>query len=168
MTRRRLLAGLALAAAAVAALPACGYRMGALVPEGYRTIAVPIFANETRRHDLEWEVTRAVVEEIQARTPLRVVDRDQSPDLTLTGILRDVDENVSSRLSRQRIRESDVFVNAEVTITDRKTGKVLVEKQRVTEREAFVPEIGEDVRTARQEAIRALAERIARTLETAW
>ena len=83
-------------------------------------------------------------------------------------MLRDVDESVSSRLSRQRIRESDVFVNADVTITDRKTGKVLVEKQRVTEREAFVPEIGEDVRTARQEAVRALAERIARTLETAW
>jgi hypothetical protein len=164
----RLLSRAALAAAAAFALAACGYTTGSLVPDGYRTIAVPIFANETRRHDLEWEVTRAVVEEIQARTPLRVVDRDQSPDLTLSGVLRDVDESVSSRLARQRIRESDVFVSADVTITDRKSGKTLVEKQRVTEREAFVPELGEDVRTARQEAVRALAERIARTLESAW
>jgi hypothetical protein len=38
----------------------------------------------------------------------------------------------------------------------------------VTERESFVPQIAENVRTAREEAGRALAERIVERLESAW
>ena len=65
MRPRRALAVL-LPVVAALVLAACGYTTRALVPDQYRTIAVPIFENTTRRHDLEWEVTRAVVEELHA------------------------------------------------------------------------------------------------------
>lgn len=159
-------AAVAFAAALLAA--GCGYSSGTLVPEGYRTIAVPVFDNTTRRHDLEWEVTRQVVEEIQSRTALRVVDPSDSPDLVLAGKLVDAEEDVLSHRDRQRIRESAYFLTAEVEVLDVRAGKPLVAKDRVTERESFVPELGEDVRSARAEAGRALAERIVRRLEAAW
>ena len=154
--------------ALAAALTGCGYSTGSLVPAGYRTIAVPVFDNTTQRHDLEWELTRAVVEEIHSRTALRVVDPSDSPDLVLSGSLVDVSEDVLSHMNRQRIRESAYFLTAEVEVLDGHTGKTIVKKDRVTERESFVPLVGENVRTAREEAGRSLAERIVQRLEAAW
>lgn len=158
----------ALALVAAALLASCGYTTGSLVSPTYRTIAVPVFDNPTKRHDLEWEVTQAVVEEIQSRTGLRVVDPSDSPDLVLKGSLVDVDEDVLSHRERQRIRESAYFLTAEIEVVEAHTGKSVVAKDRVTERESFVSSIGEDVRTARAEANRALAERIVRKLEGSW
>ena len=100
--------------ATVVFLSACGYSTRSLVSSEHRTIAVPVFENTTRRHDLEWEVTRAVVEEIQARTDLEVVPPDASPDLVLQGTLVDIDEETLSRRKFQRPRESVVFVTADV------------------------------------------------------
>jgi len=165
-SRPRLLAALALALAA--ALSACGYSSRSLVPDQYETIAVPVFENTTRRHDLEWELTRAVVEEIHSRTHLQVVDAAAGPDLTLAGTLVKVEEDVLSKRGRQRIRESVVYLTAEVRVTDNRSGSDLVETTKVTERESFVPVKGEDVRTAREAAIRALAERIVRQMESGW
>lgn len=162
---RRLLSPI-LAAALLAA--GCGYSTGALVPERYHTIAVPVFGNETRRHDLEWEVTRAVVEELQARTNLRVVTEEDDPDLVLRGVLREVEEETLSKRAYQRLRENAVLVTAEVDVVDRRTSGPLVKDRKVTERESFAPSVGEDVRSARAEATRALAERIVRTLESSW
>lgn len=158
----------ALGAAAALALAACGYTTRSLVPDRYHTIAVPVFSNETRRRDLEVEVTRAVVEEIQARTHLRVVPEGAGPDLVLRGRLRDVDEETLSRRENQRIREGAYFLAAEIDVTDRKSGEALVKDRKVVERESYVPGLGEDVRTARGEATRALAERVVRTLESGW
>ena len=152
----------------LASLAGCGYATGTLVPAGYRTISVPVFDNTTRRHDLEFEVTRAVVEEIHARTGLHVVAAGDSPDLVMSGKLVDVDEDVLSHMDRQRIRESVVYLTAEVEVTDARTGKPVVARRRVTERESFVPAVNESVRTAREEAGRALAERIVRQMEEAW
>lgn len=158
----------ALLVLAAAALAGCGYSTGTLVPSTYRTIAVPVFDNTTRRHDLEFELTRAVVEEIHSRTSLRVVSPSDSPDLVLKGHLVDASEEVLSTEDHERLRESTYFLTAEIEIVDGRSGKPVVKRGRVTERESFVPKIDEDVRTAREEAGRALAERIVERLESAW
>src|SRR5436190_1005141 len=106
----------------VAALTACGYSTGSLAPKGRRTIAVPVFENPTRRHDLQFELTRAVVEEIGSRTSLRVVSPSDSPDLVLKGSLVEVDEDVLSHADDQRIRESAYFLTAEIEVVDARTG----------------------------------------------
>lgn len=157
-----------LLALAALALAGCGYSTGSLVPSGYRTIAVPVFDNTTHRHDIEFELTRAVVEEIHSRTGLTVVTEADSPDLVLKGKLVDASEEVLSTSDDQRIRESTYFLTAEIQVVDTHTGKPLVKSERVTERESFVPQIAENVRTAREEAGRALAERIVERLESAW
>ena len=167
MTRLRPLPVL-IALLAALALSACGYTTGSLVSEQHRTIAVPIFDNTTRRHDLEWEVTRAVVEEVQARTHLTVVPEDAGPDLVLSGTLVEVDEDTLSRRKFQRPRESAVFVTADIAVTDGRTGEEVVSRRRVTERESYSYLVNEDVRTAREEAVRALAERIVRQMEEGW
>lgn len=158
----------AIAVLGAALLASCGYTTSSLVPDRYHTISVPVFANETRRHDLEIELTRLVVEELQGRTHLRVVGESDDPDLVLRGVLREVDEETLSRRGFQRPRENVVFVTAEVDVQDRRSQQPLVKDAKVHERESYVAVVGEDVRTARAEATRALAERIVRTLEQTW
>lgn len=158
------------ALAAVVPAAGCGYTTGSLVPDRYHTISVAPFGNETRRRDIDWEITQAVIEEIQARTNLRVVPESASPDLTLRGVLRDADDEALSRRDFQRMREGAYFLTAEIDVTardgDAKTP--LLKDKKVHERESYVPVLGEDVRTARAEATRALAERIVRQLEQTW
>jgi len=159
------LTGLAALLLSAVLLSACGYRVGSLVPSNHSTIAVPIFENTTERHDLEWEVTRAVVEELQSRSHLLVVSERDNPDLVLNGALVRVDEDILSRRKRQRPRENVLFLTAEITVTDPKTGQAVLAKKRVTERESFTPMVGESIRSARQEAVRTLAERVVQALE---
>lgn len=159
---------LTLTVLAATLLSACGYSTGTLVPDEYRTIAVPVFENSTRRHDLEWEVTRAVAAELQARTHLAVVDLEDEPDLVLRGTLVEAEEDTLSRRRFQRQRQTAYFVTAEIRVDRRNGESPLVEPTRVTERESYVSVLGEDVRSARQEAVRALAERVVQQLEAGW
>lgn len=171
MTRLPRIAAVVLSAAAFAAvapLGGCGYTTGSLVAERHHTIAVLPFGNETRRHDIEWELTQAVIEEIQSRTSLRVVPESDGPDLVLRGVLRDAEEETLSRRDHQRLREGVYFLTAEIDVTERGASVPLVKDRKVHERESYVPVVGEDVRTARAEATRALAERIVRQLEQTW
>lgn len=159
-----VLVSVAASFAALAPAGGCGYTTGSLVPDRYHTISVAPFANETRRRDIEWEITQAVIEEIQARTNLRVVPESASPDLVMRGVLRDADDDALSRRDFQRLREGAYFLTAEIDVSERggaAAGKSsLVKDKKVHERESYVPVVGEDVRTARAEATRALAERI--------
>ena len=69
-------------------LAGCGYRQGGsggAVPAGYqwlslypsdvRTVAVPVFTNRSLRRGVEFALTRAVVNQLEATTPYKVVDR---------------------------------------------------------------------------------------------
>ncbi len=86
---RTALAALA-ALALVALLPAtgCGYSTRRLtdVP-GVRTVAVLQFENDTYRRDLEFRLTRALAEEVRARTTWRIASPG-SADALLTGTIR--------------------------------------------------------------------------------
>lgn len=65
----------------------CGYRLsgtGGLVPEGAKSIAVPVFINGTSEPYLDVEVTRAVVDEFISDGRLRISDLDTA-DLALKG-----------------------------------------------------------------------------------
>jgi hypothetical protein len=50
-----------------------------------RTVYVPIFQNVTFQRGLEFELTRAVIREIEAKTPYKVVDSRAGADTELIG-----------------------------------------------------------------------------------
>ena len=113
-------------------------------------------------------MTRAVVEELNARTHLVVVGDPRDADLVLSGRLVDVDEDILSRRKFQRPRDSVVYVTAEIEVKDGRSGETVVTPRRVTERESYSYLVQEDLRTSREEAVRALAERVVRQLEEGW
>jgi hypothetical protein len=68
----------------------CGYhfsRTGAIVPEGVRALAVPVFLNGTSEPYVDVEVTQAVVEEFMADGRLTVVSLEEA-EMALRGRIR--------------------------------------------------------------------------------
>jgi outer membrane lipopolysaccharide assembly protein LptE/RlpB len=82
---KKTIAGIALALIAIA--PACGYHFsgtGGIVPEGVKTISIPVFFNATNEPYVDVDVTQAVVEEFLADGRLKVVSLEDA-DLALRG-----------------------------------------------------------------------------------
>src|SRR5262249_16212598 len=82
---RGLVLGLVRLAGVVLLLPSCtsdfhvnllGYTSRPNYDTSIRTVYVPIFKNQSFRRGLEFDLTRAVIREIQAKTPYRVVSNE--------------------------------------------------------------------------------------------
>jgi hypothetical protein len=153
-----LLAGLAALSAG------CNYRLGPAPPVANAvTVSIPVFENRTYRRGVETDLSRLVSSELITRSRLRLVET--GADLVVDGAIVAVDENVLSEAEDQVTRESSVLVTVEFSVRDGRTGEPIVPVQKVTERESFVPSIGESIRSARAEALRRLAADIVDRLE---
>src|SRR4051812_2118332 len=61
-----------------------GYEWRSLYREDVRTVAVPIFANKTFRRGVEFQLTQAIVVQLEAKSPYKVVARERA-DTVLEG-----------------------------------------------------------------------------------
>lgn len=148
---------------------ACGYSSEMLVPEG-RTIAVPIFRfsrafdNEPDemdfvfRHEVVFDLTRVVIDEIQARTEYNLASEDDA-DLILRGQVAEFEENVLTKDEFNRTLESQVRVLVTVQLIRRRSGAV-IKSFAVADAAEFVVGRGETVDTATSESLADLAEKL--------
>ena len=89
------------------------------------TVYVPIFKNRTLWRGLEFELTKAVVREIEAKTPYKVVSDPADADTELTGAIISLNKNMLNRNQLNEVREAETTLAAEVTWRNRRTGEVL-------------------------------------------
>src|SRR6516162_2683621 len=97
MRQKRLIPLLVLLAGVLAVLPGCGTWDGNFCILGYTTkplydlsihsVRVPVFKNLTFLRGLENQLTEAVVREIHAKTPYRVVQDCEAADTELIGTI---------------------------------------------------------------------------------
>lgn len=153
------------------------YRFGdaALFPPNIRTVHVPIARDATVRHNLGVQLTDAVIKEIELRTPYKVTP-DPSADTTLTLEVINEAKTVLAETFEDYPRALDAGVQVRASWTDRQ-GRLLFNNAIVptedlailfTQNERFVPEAGQSVDTAMQQAIDDLAERIVSQMENRW
>ncbi len=94
-----------------------------------RTVYVPIFRNvafqTTPYRGMEADITRAVVREIGAKTPFRVVSDPEKADTELLGTLVGIDKQVVSRNQQNLPRESLIVLTVELVWRDLRDGRVL-------------------------------------------
>lgn len=153
------------------------YRFGdaALFPPGIQTIHVPVVRDATVRHNLGVQLTDALIREIQLRTPYKVT-ADPFADTTLTCEIVNEAKTVLAETYEDYPRALDAGVQVRASWTDRQ-GRLLFNNAIVptedlailfTQNERFVPEAGQSVDTAMQQAIEDLAERIVSQMENRW
>ena len=148
-------------------LAGCGYTSRSLIEQNVRSIYVPIFDNETFRRGLEFNLTRAIKEEILYRTQLKIVDKRHA-DTILTGTIKEVQENVLIENPDAQVVESRVTVKVVIAWEDQRTGRFLMKKRAVSAAAEFIATRDEDVEFGEIEAFSDLATKVVNLMERNW
>jgi hypothetical protein len=145
----------------------CGYSTGSGLPQrGIRTVHLRAIENDTFRQRLEVELGAAVSRELSVSSDL-LPGSAAAADAILE--LRITSERERTLVSGDRtsapVREGAQEVVVRILLTDRRTGKQLVDRT-VIDRAEFRSPLGEDLGTARTELVEDLARKIVLALET--
>jgi len=110
-------------------LASCGYNftpVGGIVPQGAKTIAIPVFVNNTVEPYVDVEVTKAVVDEFLTDGRLKVVSTDAA-DLVILGKVTKFVLIPQTYSIDPYVLSYNVSINVTITIVDGKTQKVILQ-----------------------------------------
>ncbi|MEE9404951.1 MAG: LptE family protein [Algisphaera sp.] len=147
-----------------------GYHYAQVYPEGFSTVAVPVFENQTFYRGVAYDVTEALIKEIETRTPYKVTDAARA-DTLLRGVVTAVEQQP---LSRTRVGGLPQEVEVEITIdfewVDQRRGGTLVSRRGFTSVGRYVPTqpIGEDFVRGRQAAAARTARDVVAEMRSPW
>lgn len=80
-------------------LSGCGYHeggRGAMIPPDVKTIAVPLFKNQTPQFKVEQQLTGAVTQELMERTQYRLTQNPAGADAVLHGTVKQIRQGVAT------------------------------------------------------------------------
>jgi hypothetical protein len=145
--------------------PSCGYHVagrGDHIPKEVGTIAVTPFFNATSRYKLEQYMTRALTHELISRTRFRVVPEEAGADATLSGGVTNIFISpVIFDPASGRAAAIQVVAQMQVSLRERRTGKILYQNQNYEARERY--EVSVDPKAYFEESEAAL-ERMSRSV----
>lgn len=150
------------------ALAGCGYTHQLLYPENISTVQVKIFDNRTFYRGIEFDLTEALIKEIELRTPYKSKSKGGA-DSVLEGRVVDVQQKRLSRTSTGGLpQEMEVTVVVDFEWRDIQTGKVLRQRAGVSDVGTYKPasEVGEPYEVAQHIAVQRLATRIVSAMRT--
>ncbi|MCC6125403.1 MAG: LptE family protein [Pirellulales bacterium] len=153
------------------------YQIGnaALYPPEVQTVYVPMFESVSFRRDLGERLTEAVMKEIEKKTPYKVVS-DPNADSVLSGRITQESKRVLIGARTGDPRELQTQITVQVSWTDNR-GKMLRPCPEIPLPTALtdalgtgnlVPEAGQSLAVAQQDAINQLAQQIVGLMEKPW
>lgn len=166
---RRITVGLMLVG--IASLAGCArgdYQWQSLYRQDIQTVAVPIFTSKSFERGVEMQLTKAIVEQMELRTPYKVVAPERA-DTILEGEIARITQQPVSRHRQAAIPQEQLYViTVNFTWKDLRTGEVIVRRRSFEQTAPYYPTLG-DGRTAGQlDAVEELAVAIVRELEADW
>jgi hypothetical protein len=158
------------ALAAMAFAGGCGYHVGGhadLIPKDVKTIAIPEFSNGTVRYQVANLLTADVVREFHARTHYTIVTDPAHADAVLTGSVVNfaVLGGITTDPVTGRATSSQIILTLFINLTDRRTGKVIYQRNGYEFREryeiatdltAYFDESGPGMKRVTRDAARAV------------
>lgn len=159
-------------AAVIFTLSSCGYRftpLGGVVPEGAKTISIPIFVNNTNEPYVDVEVTKAVVQEFLSDGRLKIVS-SETADLLLKGTVTKFEISPLSYTTDSYVQQYSVNVALQVSLEDVKTHKIVWQESGlgsvfVTSYAVTIGDIT-STKTAKEAALKKAAKDVASTLRS--
>src|SRR3989304_3839422 len=145
----------------------CGYSSKSLLRSNVRSIYVPIFDNDTFRRGYEFDLTKAVRDQILLRTRLSIVDKDEA-DSILFGKISSVNENAIIEDTMDNIVESRVSVGVDIRWVDKRTGRTIIERKNIQKPTEFIVLRNETLSSASNEAFVRVAQSIVEAMEEDW
>jgi hypothetical protein len=98
------------------------------------TVYVPVFAStvliDSTRRTLPEDVTRAVIREIESKTPYKVTSNRSAADTELSGTLLTLTKNILNRNQLNEIRDGEEVLTVGIVWKDLRTGELLSQPRR--------------------------------------
>jgi hypothetical protein len=154
-----------------------GYQVGSqsLYAPDVRTVFVPMIESDSYRRDLGERLTEAVIKEIEAKTPYKVVGTPDADSILSARLLSDTRRTlVENAFDDPRVSENELL--AQVTWLNRRRLPIVPvqsiavppEMIAINQTSNLIPEAGQTVATSQQQAIERLAQQIVSTMEAPW
>ncbi|HJN72247.1 MAG: hypothetical protein HOC93_03495 [Phycisphaerae bacterium] len=150
--------------------PTTGYSSASLYDQQFHSVCVPVFENETMSRNMEFMLTDAVVKQIQARTPYRVLD-DTHADTMLIGTITDIKLRAIST-SRTTGLDNEMLITATINFEwlNLRTGKRIIGRERFSSSALFIPSqpSSEPLEMGQFALVQQLSTDIVDQLQAAW
>lgn len=145
-----------------------GYHWGTLYRGDVRTVAVPIFTNKTYYRGVEFNLTKAIVNQLEAQSPYKVVPRERA-DTVLEGEIQRVRVRTISLDRVTDIPQEQLYeVSVNFTWKDLRSGKILATQKDFEQTAPWYPTLGESDFFAQQQNVERLALAIVQRLQAEW
>jgi hypothetical protein len=144
------------------------YKWSSLFREDISTVSVPVFENKDFRRGIEFQLTNALVKQMEAKTPYRVAPREKA-DTILEGEIISTDLNTLSRDVRTAVPQEQLYtVTINFRWTDLRSGKIILERRNFQQTANFYGTVGEGEFVGSQNAMEKLALEIVNQMEADW
>jgi outer membrane lipopolysaccharide assembly protein LptE/RlpB len=145
-----------------------GYEWKSLYREDIQTVAVPIFATRSFQRGAENDLTKAVIAQLELRSPYKVVPRDRAQTI-LEGEIEAIDVNTVSQDAQTLLPlEQELSMTVNFTWKDIRTGRIIVERRSFKQTAIYYSKFGEGRTQGTLSATEKLATAIVQQLEADW
>ncbi|MBI1337502.1 MAG: hypothetical protein GC164_11125 [Phycisphaera sp.] len=148
----------------------CGYQHKELFPDQYATVSVPIFGNRTFYRGVEFDLSEALIKEIELRTPYKAVPGSRAQTV-LEGNITGISQRQLSRTRTGGLPEEiEVTITVDFVWKDLGTGTVIRERRGFESVGRYVPSlpVSEPFPVAQHQAVQRLATDIVSTMRADW
>lgn len=163
---------LAAAIAAAIAVSGCSYTVSGVLPSHLKTLAIPVFGNNTVEFRLADDVTEAITNAFIADRRLRI-SRERDADAVLRGTVIAYKNQVFGYTSQERATQYEIVLVVQLTFRDQVKNRVLWKEDQLSVRTTYnvVPLGTAPARTeadGRTEVIQKLADQIVSRTVQGW
>ena len=117
---------------------------------------------------MEFQLSRALVQQIDAESPYKVVPKERA-DTILDGQINEIRlQNVSTDSNLAIPQEQLYVITVDFTWKDLRTGRILVERRNFQQTNTFYPTLGEGEYVGSQQTSEKLASGIVQELQADW
>jgi hypothetical protein len=139
-----------------------------LYRDDVQTIAVPIFTNRSFERNVEFDLSKAIVNFIESNTPYKVVPKERA-DTILEGEITKVQIDTVSNSNISGIPQEQLLtMRVNFTWKDLRTGRILTQRRHFKQAGTYYPTLGEGRFVGNQLQVERLAIGIVQELQADW
>ena len=169
MKKRRIFIILTVVAAALLPVAGCGdYQNDWLYPQQVQTVYVEMFDTTSFRRGHEYVLTDAICKRIESQTPYKIVSDRNIADSVLSGQLGIRSSVLATDRYSAKPIEQETLVNVRVTWKDLKTGRLLIDGEKVYASSSYSDPLGQTFEYSINRAVNKVAVRVVELMETPW
>jgi len=149
--------------------PHKGYSTADLYRTDVKTVFVEMFQSDSFEREIEYELTRAICEQLELCSPFKVVGNRHKADTILYGTIRNVSAAVlTQQRDLGRPLQNQVVLTAEATWKDLRTDRLLMDNRKFKINADYAVLAAAGRGSALKQAANEMALTIVQTMEKPW